>query len=77
MFVRAKSRGNRTYIQIVESQRQQGKIVQHVIANLGRLDILQQSGEIDALMRSMQRFSEKLAVLGEIDPKKPPTLGCR
>jgi hypothetical protein len=77
MFVRAKSRGNRTYIQIVENQRQQGKIVQHVIANLGRLDILQQSGEIDALMRSMQRFSEKLAVLGEIDPKNPPTLGCR
>ena len=77
MFVRAKARGNRTYIQIVENQRQQGKIVQRVIANLGRLDILQQSGEIDALMRSMQRFSEKLAVLGEIDPKNPPTLGCR
>ena len=77
MFVRTIARGDRTYLQIVESQRQQGKIVQRVIANLGRLDRLRQSGEIDALMRSMQRFSEKLAVLGEIDPKNPPTLGYR
>ena len=77
MFVRTKARGNRTYLQIVENHRQQGKIVQRVIANLGRLDILQQSGGIDALMRSMQRFSDKLAILGELDPKSPPALCYR
>jgi hypothetical protein len=77
MFVRTKTRGTRTYLQIVENQRQQGKIVQRVIANLGRLDVLRQSGEIDALMRSMQRFSDKLAVLGELDPKNPPALRYR
>jgi len=77
MFVRTKTRGNRTYLQIVENQRQQGKIIQHVIANLGRLDILQQSGGIDGLMNSMQRFSDKLAILGEFDPKNPPTLHYR
>src|SRR5215469_12678835 len=77
MFVRTKARGNRTYLQIVENHRQQGKIVQRVIANLGRLDLLQQSGGIDGLMRSMQRFSDKLAVLGELDPKNPPSLRYR
>ena len=77
MFVRTLTRGNRTYLQIVESQRQQGKITQRVIASLGRLDILQQSGGIDGLMQSMQRFSEKLAVLGEFDPKNPPALRYR
>ena len=35
MFVRSITRGSRTYLQIVESQRQDGKIVQRVIANLG------------------------------------------
>ena len=77
MFVRTIARGTRTYLQIVENQRQQGKIVQRVIANLGRLDVLRQSGEIDALMRSMQRFSDKLAVFGEFDPKNPPALRYR
>ena len=77
MFIRTKARGNRTYLQIVENHRQQGKITQRVIANLGRLDLLRQSGGIDAIMRSMQRFSDKLAVLGELDPKDPPTLRYR
>ena len=77
MFVRTKTSGNRTYLQVVESYRQQGKILQRVIANLGRLDILQQSGGIEALMRSLQRFSDKLAVLGELDPKNPPVLHRR
>ena len=77
MFVRTKARGNRTYLQIVENQRQQGKIVQRVIANLGRLDLLRQSGAIDGLIRSMQRFSDKLAILGELDPKNPPNLRYR
>jgi hypothetical protein len=77
MFVRTKTSGTRTYLQIVENQRLQGKITQRVIASLGRLDVLQESGGIDGLMRSMQRFSDKLAVLGEIDSKNPPALRYR
>ena len=28
-------------------------------------------------MRSMQRFSDKLAILGELDPKNPPAMRYR
>jgi len=77
MFVRTLTRGNRTYLQIVESRRQQGRITQRVIASLGRLDILQQSGGLDGLMQSMQRFSGKLAILGVLDQKNSLALRYR
>jgi hypothetical protein len=77
MFVRTLTRENRTYLQIVENHRREGKVAQRVVANLGRLDHLRASGEIDAVMRSLQRFSDKLAVLGEFDPKNPPALNYR
>ena len=64
MFVRAKKRGQRTYLLIVENERVHGKIKQKVLHWLGRLDILRQTGQLDALLLSAQRFSEKLSVLG-------------
>jgi len=66
MFIRSKHRGERTYLQLVENQRVDGKVRQRVLRNLGRLDLLQQSGQLDSLLASLQRFSEKVAVLGEI-----------
>ena len=41
-----------------------GKVKQRVLLRLGRLDELLASGRLDALMQSLGRFSEKLAVLG-------------
>ena len=70
MFVRTKARGERTYLQIVENTRSDGKVVQRVIANIGRLDILQETGALDSLLLSMQRFSEKLAFLGDASARK-------
>ena len=67
MFVRTKKRGTRTYLQIVENHRIEGKIQQRVLGTLGRLDVLQETGGLDALMVSMQRFSEKLAIIGAHD----------
>ncbi len=64
MFVRAKKRGDRTYLMIVENQRVNGKVKQRVLHSLGRLDVLQETGQLDALLLSAQRFSEKLAILG-------------
>jgi transposase len=64
MFVRAKKRGDRTYLMIVENERVNGKVKQRVLHALGRLDVLQERGQLDALLLSAQRFSEKLAVLG-------------
>jgi transposase len=63
MFIRAKKRGTRTYLQIVENERVGSKVVQHVKATLGRLDILQETGQLDSLLRSGLRFSQKLLVL--------------
>ena len=64
MFVRTKKRGERTYLMIVESKRENGKIKQIVLHHLGRLDILQKTGRLDGLLSSMGRFSKKLTVLG-------------
>jgi len=64
MFVRAQRSGKRTYLLVVENEWAAGKVRQKVLHRLGRLDILQKTGKLDALMLSMQRFSEKFAVLG-------------
>jgi hypothetical protein len=66
MFVRAKVVDNVTYLQLVENQRVEGRTKQRVIGSLGRLDRLQESGALDGLMVSLAKFSEKLAVLGEL-----------
>jgi transposase len=63
MFVRAKRRGSRTYLMIVKNERVDGKVKQTVLHSLGRLDVLQENGELDALLVSAQRFSEQSAVL--------------
>jgi len=41
-----------------------GKIKQRVLLRLGRLDELLASGQLDGLVQSLGRFSEKLAILG-------------
>jgi len=64
MFVRTKKRDDRTYLMIVENKRVGGRTSQTVLHSLGRLDLLQESGQLDALLASLGRFSEKLAVLG-------------
>ena len=63
MFVRVKKSGKHPYLQIVESQRVDGRVRQRVIAALGRLDVLRKSGRIDGLVSSCARFSEKIALL--------------
>ena len=64
MFVRTQTNGSRTYLLIVDNQWVDGKVKQRVLHRLGRLDELLASGDLDALLQSLGRFSEKLAVLG-------------
>ena len=64
MFIRTQSNGSRTYLLIVDNERVDGKVTQRVLFRLGRLDQLLASGQLDALIQSLGRFSEKLAVLG-------------
>lgn len=63
MFFRVKGTAERKYLQIAESFREGTKVKQRIIATLGRLDELQASGQLDRLLRSGLRFSEKLRVL--------------
>jgi len=59
MFARVKKAGRYEYLQIVENRRENKKSVQRVIATVGRMDQLQVKGEIENLIRSLSRFSEK------------------
>ena len=64
MFVRTsigrnKDGSTRIYLHLVRGYRAQGKVHQKVIASLGRLDILQNSGGIDRLVASLARYSER------------------
>ena len=63
MFLRGKKSGNHIYVQMVENARVGGKVEQRVLHSLGRLDKLQDSGELDSLIRSGCKFSLNLAVL--------------
>ena len=64
MFVRIQTNGSRTYLLIVDNHWVHGKVQQRVLFRLGRLDQLLADGRLDALVQSLGRFSEKLAVLG-------------
>ena len=64
MFVRTQTNGSRTYLLIVDNVRVDGKVRQRVLHRLGRLDELRASGQLDVLIQSLSRFSEKLALLG-------------
>jgi hypothetical protein len=63
MFARVKKAGPYEYLQIVENRRENKKSVQRVIATVGRLDQLQAKGEIEGLVRSLFRFSEKVLLV--------------
>ena len=63
MFLRTQTTAGRSYLLLVESERVDGRIKQRVLLRLGRLDQLQASGQLDSLLVSLGRFSDKLAVL--------------
>lgn len=63
MFARCKQSGKHTYVQLVHNERVDGRVRQRVIATLGRLDALRESGQIDQLLTSLGRFSDCAAVL--------------
>jgi len=63
MYFRVKRTGSYPYLQIVESFRDNGLVRQRVLSTVGRLDLLQASGQLEALMRSGLRFCEQLAVI--------------
>lgn len=63
MYFRVKRTGTYAYLQIVESFREKGQVHQRVLSTVGRLDVLQATGQLEALLRSGLRFCEQLAVI--------------
>ena len=64
MFFRKKTSGGRAYLETVENRREDGAVRQQVIAPLGRLEDLRQSGQLERLLRSGARFADKAIVVG-------------
>lgn len=65
MFIRKKVAGPNVYLQIVEGIRENGKVRQRVISTLGRLDQLQESGQLEGLLASGAKFTKSMSVITE------------
>ena len=77
MFFRTKTSGPRSYLQIVENRWEDGRPRQRVIATLGRLDHLQQSGQLDALLVSGARLAQSVLLFSAHAKGQLPTVTTR
>ena len=77
MFFRTKTSGPRSYLQVVENRWEDGRSRQRVIATLGRLDHLRQSGQLDALLASGARLSLSVPLLSAHAQGHLPTITAR
>ena len=77
MFFRTKTSGPRSYLQIVENRWEDGRPRQRVIATLGRLDHLQQTGQLDALLVSGARLAQSVLLLSAHAKGQLPTITTR
>src|SRR5512143_3841969 len=77
MFSRTKTSGPRSYLQIVENRSEAGRPRQRVLATLGRLDQLQQSGQLDALLASGARLAQSVLLLSAHAKGQLPTITTR
>lgn len=77
MFFRQKRTSDRVYLQIVENRWENGRSKQRVLATLGRLDQLQESGQLDGLLKSGARFAEAVLVLTAHRDGQVPSIRSR
>ena len=77
MFFRTKTSGPRSYLQIVENRWEEGRTRQRVVATLGRLDQLQQTGQLDALLVSGARLAQSVLLLSAHAQGQLPTITTR
>jgi transposase len=75
MYFRQKQSGSHTYLQIVESHRQDGQPRQRVIATLGRLDELTQNGQLESLLASGARFAPGAMLLNAYERGEVTSVG--
>jgi transposase len=77
MFFRQKRSGGHVYLQIVENRWEKGRSKQRVIATVGRLDQLRQSGQLDGLLQSGAKFAEAVMVLAAHRQGEAPAIHTR
>lgn len=59
MFIKTTKSKNYTYVQIVESYREDGKVKHRVLLKLGRLDLLEKDDQLSKLAQGLLRVSDK------------------
>jgi hypothetical protein len=62
VFFRIKPAKGYRYLQIAHCVRRGKTVRQEIIGTLGRLDVLQASGQLESLMRGRLRYCEKIKV---------------
>jgi len=67
MFVREKTARGHRYLYLVESVRAGGRVRQQIVRALGRKDVLLASGELDRLITSIARHSERAMLLSDME----------
>jgi hypothetical protein len=77
MYFRTKRSGGFEYLQMVQSHRVNGKPRQTVVATLGRLDALKETGELDRLLRSGARLTETGMLLSAIEKGETTTIDAK
>jgi hypothetical protein len=77
MFFRTKTSGPRSYLQVVENRWEGGRSRQRVVATLGRLDQLQQGGQLDALLASGARLAQSVLLISEHAQGRLPSISVR
>lgn len=77
MFFRVKPSGPRRYLQLVENFWDDGRTKQRVLCTLGRLDQLQQAGQLDALLVSGARFAQQALLLTAHQNGQAPVVTTR
>ena len=80
MFFRAKRSGDREYLQLVESERVEGRVRQRVLASIGRMDELRVSGQLARLTESLARLTEELEAVrltSELEARSAKSVGGR
>lgn len=71
MFLRVKKASGHEYLQIVENKWVGGKTSQRVVGTIGRMDELAGHGQVDQLLRSLAKYSQRALLLmaGANDPQ--------
>ena len=73
MFARVKKSGKYEYLQIVHNERVGAKVCQRTIATLGRLDVLQATGQVDGVVNSLAKYALHTAALSARREQRPAT----